>query len=406
MRLPCEIVQDLLPLYEDELCSPTSEAAVEEHLRDCPHCRAQAERVRNFVQPELPEQVRCEERAVVRSFRKVRRRWAVSLLAMLLVLPVLLLTVNQLRGQGLCFTNVGQVLAAGRYVRALEAGDTERAAAFMDYAGMYAEILTLLDRTPEQWGMNYTSLTIGDEVWLTNGDFYRQYLQDDTDPLNLWAGLLHNQAYGIMIPEATWQEIISREPGSVVVTEDGGYLLNALVYVPLETQWGVYITEADTHVTQCQTAVEFCSALSLIPEAIYEAALPELERQTMEQYAYIQESYGAVREMDLETFTDHVSGAYADDLAQCLRQSYHFKSTGYAGSYFFDGQWHIDYEMEISRGNAHCWLVLSFRADHGKLDITGMSHRESIDGLDEICEWLFLGYPIGEPLDANAEENP
>ncbi len=35
----CGIIQDLLPLYHDGVCSPESRAAVEAHLRECPACR-------------------------------------------------------------------------------------------------------------------------------------------------------------------------------------------------------------------------------------------------------------------------------------------------------------------------------------------------------------------------------
>lgn len=40
MKLSCEVVQDLLPLYCDEVCSPESRQAVEAHLEDCEKCRA------------------------------------------------------------------------------------------------------------------------------------------------------------------------------------------------------------------------------------------------------------------------------------------------------------------------------------------------------------------------------
>ena len=36
----CGIIQDLLALYHDGVCSPESRAAVEEHLQSCPECRA------------------------------------------------------------------------------------------------------------------------------------------------------------------------------------------------------------------------------------------------------------------------------------------------------------------------------------------------------------------------------
>ena len=39
-QLDHDIVQDLLPLYHDGVCSDKSRAAVEEHLQTCEACRA------------------------------------------------------------------------------------------------------------------------------------------------------------------------------------------------------------------------------------------------------------------------------------------------------------------------------------------------------------------------------
>lgn len=38
MNLPCKVVEDLLPMYFDSLCSEESAALVEEHLKTCPRC--------------------------------------------------------------------------------------------------------------------------------------------------------------------------------------------------------------------------------------------------------------------------------------------------------------------------------------------------------------------------------
>lgn len=38
-QLDHDIVQDLLPLYHDGVCSDKSRAAVEEHLQTCQDCR-------------------------------------------------------------------------------------------------------------------------------------------------------------------------------------------------------------------------------------------------------------------------------------------------------------------------------------------------------------------------------
>ena len=40
MKYSCKIIQDLLPLYIDDVCSDESKNAVEEHLEECTDCRA------------------------------------------------------------------------------------------------------------------------------------------------------------------------------------------------------------------------------------------------------------------------------------------------------------------------------------------------------------------------------
>lgn len=40
MKLPCEMVQDVLPLYHDGVCSDVSKNLVEEHLQGCESCTA------------------------------------------------------------------------------------------------------------------------------------------------------------------------------------------------------------------------------------------------------------------------------------------------------------------------------------------------------------------------------
>ena len=42
-KLDCPIVRDLLPLYVDQVVSPETAQAVEEHLADCPDCRREYE---------------------------------------------------------------------------------------------------------------------------------------------------------------------------------------------------------------------------------------------------------------------------------------------------------------------------------------------------------------------------
>ena len=38
MNISCKVIQDLLPLYHDNVASPETNALVEEHLQTCPDC--------------------------------------------------------------------------------------------------------------------------------------------------------------------------------------------------------------------------------------------------------------------------------------------------------------------------------------------------------------------------------
>ena len=54
MKLDCEVIRDLLPLYAEHMASPASTVLVEEHLQECEACRAELEQMQLPV-PVQPE---------------------------------------------------------------------------------------------------------------------------------------------------------------------------------------------------------------------------------------------------------------------------------------------------------------------------------------------------------------
>ena len=56
----CEVIQDLLPLYQDGLCSPVTAELVRQHLSACPDCARAAERMRETVRVEETPVIRAE----------------------------------------------------------------------------------------------------------------------------------------------------------------------------------------------------------------------------------------------------------------------------------------------------------------------------------------------------------
>ena len=84
MKLSCEIVRDLLPLYAEELASEDSRAAVEAHLCECAGCRAELKVLKQ------PVPVPAEEPGMGRLKKEiVRRRWLAVMCGMLAVLLVM-----------------------------------------------------------------------------------------------------------------------------------------------------------------------------------------------------------------------------------------------------------------------------------------------------------------------------
>ena len=45
MKLSCDVIRDLLPLYADRTASADTAALVEEHLASCPACREELGRL-------------------------------------------------------------------------------------------------------------------------------------------------------------------------------------------------------------------------------------------------------------------------------------------------------------------------------------------------------------------------
>lgn len=95
--MKCEVVRDLLPLYDEKLCSSESIALVEEHIKTCVSCQALLE---DLSKTELPKVVPGEIKPFVKIKRRLRARLiglivlGVVLLAVLI--PVGYLTVNQI----------------------------------------------------------------------------------------------------------------------------------------------------------------------------------------------------------------------------------------------------------------------------------------------------------------------
>lgn len=74
MNYPCEIIQDLLPLYADGICSEESKAAVEQHLSECSDCKEYYLSIQDKNNIDLTPADTKNEYKKAASFKAVRKK--------------------------------------------------------------------------------------------------------------------------------------------------------------------------------------------------------------------------------------------------------------------------------------------------------------------------------------------
>ena len=385
MNYDCELIQDLLPLYEEGLCSPASRRAVEEHLRLCEACR----RLSAPLPIEEPQDLPAADRAVKKGIKKVKRRWLTSLIAAVLVVPLLLLSVNQFRGRGVCFTNPDDIVTAWQFLHALETENWEKAAAMHDYSGDYESILEALNMEISAWGTPFTPcdpagydfvarryLELAGHLPRTLGDLY---------------SYLYNRHGTAMVPMELWEQLMAIDP-SAFQQNGWQYWLNGELYGKITTDWGEFVVSEGRGY---DTAYDYASCFDLIPAAIYEEAKPELEAEAQRLYAETHAAYGYVADMTEAEFLDYMAKSYAADLEEVSEQV-SFDCTGYQGAYLLwenDG-WHIQFGVTLTYQSKTLDTIMAFGVEDGSVHLVSLSHREQADWLDSLERAL---YPSAHP---------
>jgi len=71
MRVSCEIIRDLLPLYYDGVCSNESRAMIEEHLAECEGCKSELQ----LMNEALPKNNTNQNLDEAEAIKKLSKRW-------------------------------------------------------------------------------------------------------------------------------------------------------------------------------------------------------------------------------------------------------------------------------------------------------------------------------------------
>lgn len=183
--MKCEVIRDLIPLYDEKLCSPESADLVEEHIKTCAECKALLEKL---PKTELPKAAPGEIKPFVKIKRKLRHRviglitLGVVLLAVLI--PVGYLTVNQIFhiNGGTDFEDLiykhearqfGEMLAEGRMEEFVERYFIASDDTSIDYKSFYLEKLKAAYENVKKYNPRVGEIHSDYFTFPNNGSFMR-----------------------------------------------------------------------------------------------------------------------------------------------------------------------------------------------------------------------------------------
>ena len=75
MKMTCEVIRDLMPLYHDGVCSDRSKSLVEEHLKECEACRKEMDIMdAELTPPHISPEREKSFRAVATAWKKTKKK--------------------------------------------------------------------------------------------------------------------------------------------------------------------------------------------------------------------------------------------------------------------------------------------------------------------------------------------
>jgi len=141
MKVTCEIIEDLLPLYLDDVCSTQSRQAVEQHLRECEKCRSVFENTQAVPVPYIEPDSPAEDKAIKKGFRKIWLRWWAAILIVLALVPVAFLGWNEYSGRGAAYSNQHELSMGNGFMDCLTEHRYTLAYNYLDIAELKKEWL-------------------------------------------------------------------------------------------------------------------------------------------------------------------------------------------------------------------------------------------------------------------------
>ncbi len=361
MRLSCEIIEDLIPLYIDEVCSDKSKEAVADHLKNCDHCR---EQVYGKKIPIIPEIVPTEEERVLRkTLLKIKQRWWLSVMCIFLIIPMLIMVgfaINEIRGEGMALSNMEEIWKCNRYLTAIRSGNSAKAASFVDFSPYYEECREALAMTPEDHMPNLMETDIGGETWMVQSAFWEKYARM-SDP---WGSMIEsNEIYGL-IPLETFLSVTGENREEL---QGNGYCIhNGICYFLYEDQ---YLIHEDAYTILSEQDVLLPDCVYMIPAKIYGELEDTLYARAQQWCDSTRARLATVADLDRDEFCAYMENWYCGELERFFAKGLSLEKFGFNSNYSTDNGWNIEYSGTVSQAGDKNRIRVVFHFENNRLTV-------------------------------------
>lgn len=134
IELDCEIIQDLLPLYEENYCSEQSKILVEEHLKECKVCQEKLENFRKEISTTMIQED-IDEKIIKKGMRKIKRIKIIGISVLLVCLSFLFIIIpvrNYQRGRGITYANLKELYMTRKFMEAIKSKNYDKAYKYLN----------------------------------------------------------------------------------------------------------------------------------------------------------------------------------------------------------------------------------------------------------------------------------
>ena len=392
MKINCGIAKDLLPLYVDDICTQESRESLEEHLKNCEVCREKYKRMTknlgldNGIAMVSETEVQNQEKKFKKGMKKIRRRWFMSLIAVFMVIPILWGTVNQVCGEGICFTNLYQVVQGYRYLSALRDEEYEKAFDMMDAESAW-KVLTEFE--PGIDTGEYEAKIIDGKIWYSlKWDAYsdkipaaekedeRVMFENEAERLDFWENILEQSQTGVFIvPEEVYRQL--KKEGRLPVLDEGG----------TETDYIDIVKDSDGTVyyagSYYNSVFEGCSDdkdkiysirwdAPVVPEPIWKE-INDVQKEIREEFEKTAKQY---KDMGYEQWKEESKQHFIRSMEQFAKEYGEVSQIRlhavYRSGYYEEydsGRWQMEYDISFGKAQIKGGIILF--AESGKLIAEG-----------------------------------